>query len=47
MTTHDIEGAKPKPETTWTKPNLVNPDDINKDGLFKTTRCTNPIVPTY
>lgn len=47
MNTHDIEGARPKPEHLLQKPNLSDPTDINKEGQFRTTRRTDPLNPEY
>lgn len=47
MNTHDIDGARPKPEQILSKPNLNDPSDINKDGHFRTTRRTDPLNPEY
>lgn len=47
LQTKDIEGAKPRPDANWNKPDFMDPKDINKDGIFQTTRVPNPLNPSY
>lgn len=46
ITVNDIEGARPKPEKILTKPDLMNPKDINGE-VFHSKRQTNPLEPSY
>jgi hypothetical protein len=43
----DIDGARPKPEKLLNKPDLVNPTDIISEGIFRSTRSVNPLMPQY
>jgi hypothetical protein len=43
----DIEGSRPTPEVTLNKVDFTDPRDINRDGIFKTTRTVNPLMPVY
>jgi hypothetical protein len=43
----DIEGTRPTPEVTRKKADFTDPRDINRDGIFKTTRTVNPLMPVY
>lgn len=46
ISVNDIEGARPKPEKILTKPDLMNPKDINGE-VFHSKRFTNPLEPDY
>ena len=47
MNVNDIDGAKPKPDKKLSKPNLMDPRDINRGGVYVSNRNVNPLMPEY